>query len=41
MKEAVTFWLQVHDDSFFYAGIQALVVWWDRHLHVTGEWVKV
>jgi hypothetical protein len=37
MKQAVTFWLQAPDGNFFYAGIQAFVVWWDRCLHVTRE----
>jgi hypothetical protein len=29
------------DTDFFYAGIQALVPWWDEFLKVNGDYVEV
>jgi hypothetical protein len=30
VQQAIISWLQVLDTEFFYAGIDALVYWWDK-----------
>jgi len=41
MKATVTSWLQALEANFWYAGIQALVPSWDKHLNVSGDSVMV
>jgi hypothetical protein len=41
VKQAVTFWLQTPDTSFFCAKIQALMWQWDKCLNVNGEYMYV
>jgi len=41
VKQAVTSWLQKLKTSSFHARIQALVLWWDKCLNVSGDNVEV
>jgi hypothetical protein len=41
MKATVTPWLQALDTNFCYAGIQAFMPSWDKHLNVSGDCVMV
>jgi len=41
MKEVFISLLQTLDTNFFHAGIQALVLWWDKCLNVDGDYVEV
>jgi hypothetical protein len=38
--QAVMSWLQALDTDFFYAGIDALVYWWDKCLGKCGDYVE-
>jgi histone-lysine N-methyltransferase SETMAR len=39
VQQAVMSWLQALDTDFFYAGIDALVYWWDKCLGKYGDYV--
>ena len=40
VKQAVTYWLQTCDISFFYTQIQALVPCWNIWLNVNSDYVE-
>jgi hypothetical protein len=40
VQKAVMFWLQALDTDFFYAGIDAIVYWWDKCLGKYGDYVE-
>jgi hypothetical protein len=41
VQQAVMSWLQALDTDFFYAGIDALVYWWDKCLRKWGLCGKI
>jgi hypothetical protein len=40
VQQAIMSWLQALDTDFFYAGVDALVYWWDRCFGKCGDYVK-